>query len=42
MIGIPSRVTGDENESLGIIISNDLIGEFLDNIDSNIGSDLIK
>lgn len=28
-IGIPSMVTGDENESLGVIISNDLIFEFL-------------
>lgn len=28
MIGVPSMVTGDENESLGIIISTDLIVEF--------------
>ncbi len=33
MIGIPSMVTGDENESLGIIISNDLINEFIDQLD---------
>ena len=32
MIGIPSMVTGDENESLGIIISNDLISSFADEI----------
>ncbi len=32
MIGIPSMVTGDENESLGVIISNDLINEFIDKI----------
>jgi putative serine protease PepD len=29
-IGIPSMVVGDENESLGVIISNDLISEFWD------------
>lgn len=28
-IGIPAMVNGDENESLGIIISNDLIFEFM-------------
>jgi putative serine protease PepD len=28
-IGIPAMVNGDENESLGIIISNDLIYEFM-------------
>ena len=33
MIGIPSMVTGDENESLGVIISNDLINEFIDEVD---------
>lgn len=33
MIGMPSMVTGDENESLGIIISNDLINEFIDKIE---------
>lgn len=33
MIGIPSMVTGDENESLGVIISNDLINEFIDQLD---------
>lgn len=33
MIGIPSMVTGDENESLGIIISNDLLNEFIDLLD---------
>lgn len=32
MIGIPSMVTGDENESLGVVISNDLINEFFDKI----------
>jgi putative serine protease PepD len=32
MIGIPSMVTVDENESLGVIISNDLINEFIDKI----------
>ncbi|MBU4204983.1 trypsin-like peptidase domain-containing protein [Patescibacteria group bacterium] len=32
MIGIPSMVTGDENESLGVIISNDLINEFIGKI----------
>lgn len=32
MIGIPSMVTGDENESLGVIISNDLIDEFINKI----------
>lgn len=32
MIGIPSMVTGDENESLGVIISNDLINEFISKI----------
>lgn len=31
-IGIPAMVTGDENESLGIIISNDLILEFIDEV----------
>jgi putative serine protease PepD len=33
MIGIPSMVTGDENESLGVIISNDLINEFINKIE---------
>ena len=33
MIGIPSMVTGDENESLGVIISNDLLNEFIDQLD---------
>jgi len=32
MIGIPSMVTGDENESFGVIISNDLINEFIDQL----------
>jgi hypothetical protein len=32
MIGVPSMVSGDENESLGVIISNDLIGEFMEEI----------
>ena len=30
MIGVPSSVTGDEYESLGVIISNNLINEFLE------------
>lgn len=30
MVGIPSMVNGDENESLGIIISTNLISEFVD------------
>lgn len=29
-IGIPSMVSGDENESLGVIISNNLISDFID------------
>lgn len=32
MIGIPSMVTSDENESLGVIISNDLINEFIEKL----------
>jgi predicted nucleic acid-binding Zn ribbon protein len=32
MIGIPSMVVSDENESLGVIISNDLISEFINKI----------
>src|SRR3989344_136745 len=32
MIGIPSMVSGDENESLGVIISNDLISSFADEV----------
>jgi len=32
MIGIPSMVSSDENESLGVIISNDLILEFMDKV----------
>lgn len=31
-IGIPSMVTGDENESLGVIISNNLISDFTDEV----------
>jgi len=31
-IGVPAMVTGDENESLGIIISNDLIFEFVQEV----------
>ena len=34
MIGVPSMVTGDENESLGIIISTDLISEFAEQVDA--------
>ena len=33
MIGMPSMVTGDENESLGVIIPNDLINEFIGRLD---------
>lgn len=33
MIGIPSMVAGDENESLGVIISNDIINEFIERLD---------
>lgn len=29
MVGIPSMIIGDENESMGVIISNDLINEFI-------------
>ncbi|MCK4473658.1 trypsin-like peptidase domain-containing protein [Candidatus Parcubacteria bacterium] len=29
MIGIPSMIIGDENESFGVIISNDIINEFI-------------
>lgn len=36
MVGIPSMVTGDENESLGVIISNDLIVEFATKLESSI------
>lgn len=36
MIGVPSTVTGDENESLGIIISNDLIADFTDELNATI------
>mgnify|MGYP002639560556 CR=1 FL=1 len=32
MIGIPSMVMSDENESMGVIISTDLINEFFDRI----------
>ncbi len=32
-VGIPSMVSSDETESLGVIISNNLIYEFLDKID---------
>jgi putative serine protease PepD len=41
-IGIPAMVNGDENESLGIILSNDLIYEFMQEVgaylDSNKGA----
>jgi len=37
-IGIPAMVNGDENESLGIIISNDLIYEFMGEIESTINN----
>jgi len=33
-LGIPAMVSSDENESLGIIISNDLIAEFLDELEA--------
>lgn len=32
MIGIPAMISGDENESLGVIISNDVIMEFINNL----------
>lgn len=38
MIGIPSMVSTDENESLGIIISTDLINSFSDEVDTYIDS----
>jgi putative serine protease PepD len=38
-IGIPAMVNGDENESLGIIISNDLIYEFMQEVRTYIGDD---
>lgn len=31
-IGIPAMVNSDENESLGVIISNDLIADFMDEV----------
>ncbi len=31
-IGVPAMVNGDDYESLGIIISNDLIYEFIDHL----------
>lgn len=37
-IGIPAMVNGDENESLGIIISNDLIYEFMGEVSSYLDS----
>lgn len=38
-IGIPAMVNGDENESLGIIISNDLIYDFMQEVQTYIGED---
>ncbi len=32
MIGIPAMISGDENESLGVIISNDVIMEFINKL----------
>lgn len=34
MIGIPSMISSDEAESLGVIISNDLIYEFIDEVEA--------
>lgn len=34
MLGIPTEVSSDENESLGIIYSNDKIADFLDKVNS--------
>jgi hypothetical protein len=36
MIGIPSMISSDENESLGVIISDEVIGEFLDKFNNYI------
>jgi hypothetical protein len=33
MIGIPSMVVSDENESLGVIIGNDLINQFMEELE---------
>jgi len=38
MIGIPSMISSDENESLGIIISSNLINSFSEEVDSYIES----
>lgn len=35
MIGIPSMVSADENESFGIIISTDILNQFVDEIKEN-------
>jgi len=32
MIGIPSMMSGDDNESLGVLISNSVIAEFEDKV----------
>jgi len=37
MIGIPSMISSDEAESLGVIISTDLIYEFLDELETYLG-----
>lgn len=34
MVGIPSMISGDANESLGILISNDVIAEFMNKLSS--------
>lgn len=34
MLGIPSMISGDENESLGVLISNEIILDFIDELDS--------
>lgn len=37
-IGIPSMVSSDDAESLGVIISNNLISDFVDEVDASINS----
>jgi hypothetical protein len=34
MIGIPSMISSDGHESLGVIISNSIIGEFFEKFDN--------
>lgn len=33
MLGVPSMISGDENESFGVLISNDVVLEFLEKLD---------